>query len=129
MWLFDLQEYFEFIERERIHTFETLALKYRAIGPLLTKMEGLVVHTNSGKSPRLHAYYAYWERKVFQTLTKVSGIQIHFSVHKSLKLILFLNQDGRISGPHGEWDIPMATCLLCMLGEKSFLNYDQGKQI
>ncbi len=66
------QEYFEFIERERIHAFETLALKYRAIGPLLTKMEGLVVHTNSGRSPRLHAYYAYWERKVFDTLTRVS---------------------------------------------------------
>ena len=74
---FYLQEYFELIDQERIHTFETLALKYRAIGPLLTKMEGLVVHTNSGKSPRLHTYYAYWERKVFQTLTKVSGIQIY----------------------------------------------------
>ena len=67
------QEYYESIERDRQHTFETLALKYRAIGPLLTKMEGLVVHTNTGNSPRLHAYYAYWERKVYDTLTKVGN--------------------------------------------------------
>ncbi|PIK48528.1 putative dynein heavy chain 10, axonemal isoform X3 [Apostichopus japonicus] len=62
------KEYFERIEQERIHTFEVLARKYRAIGPLLTKMEGLVAHTNSGKSTRLHSYYAYWENKVYHTL-------------------------------------------------------------
>ncbi|XP_071826175.1 dynein axonemal heavy chain 10-like isoform X2 [Apostichopus japonicus] len=62
------KEYFERIEQERIHTFEVLARKYRAIGPLLTKMEGLVAHTNSGKSIRLHSYYAYWENKVYHTL-------------------------------------------------------------
>ncbi|XP_072163343.1 dynein axonemal heavy chain 10-like [Diadema setosum] len=65
------KEYFEYIERERLHTYETLARKYRAIGPLLTKMEGLVVHTNTGRSPRLHAYYAFWERRVYETLTKM----------------------------------------------------------
>ena len=48
-----------------------MARKYRAIGPLLTKMEGLVVHTNTGKSSKLARYYAYWERKVFEALTKV----------------------------------------------------------
>ncbi len=67
-----LQEFFEFIERERAKDFETLARKYRAIGPLLTKMEGLVVHTNTGKSPKLHQYYAYWERKIYESLTRVS---------------------------------------------------------
>ena len=66
-----LQEFFEHIERERAKDFEILARKYHAIGPLLTKMEGLVVHTNTGKSPKLHQYYTYWEKKVYQSLTKV----------------------------------------------------------
>jgi len=52
----DLQEFFEFIEQERVKDLEALARKYRAIGPLLTKMEGLVAHTNTGKSPKLHRF-------------------------------------------------------------------------
>lgn len=59
------------MERERARDFEILARKYRAIGPLLTKMEGLVVHTNSGRSPKLNAYYSYWEKKVYDALTKL----------------------------------------------------------
>lgn len=69
--LFLLQEYFEHVERERGKDFEILARKYRAIGPLLTKMEGLVVHTNSGRSSKLSAYYSYWEKKVYDALTKL----------------------------------------------------------
>lgn len=78
------KEYFERIEQERIHTFEVLARKYRAIGPLLTKMEGLVAHTNSGKSTRLHSYYAYWENKVYHTLRNVSVLG-YFSVGRMLE--------------------------------------------
>ena len=72
--LSSFQEFFEYIERERAKDFETLARKYRAIGPLLTKMEGLVVHTNTGRSPKLAQYYAYWERKIFNALNKVRGL-------------------------------------------------------
>lgn len=50
---------------------DILSRKYRAIGPLLTKMEGLVAHTNTGRSPKLQPYYAYWENAVYQALTKV----------------------------------------------------------
>ncbi|ESO91629.1 hypothetical protein LOTGIDRAFT_122204, partial [Lottia gigantea] len=65
------KEFFEHIESERHRDFELLARKYRAIGPLLTKMEGLVVHTNTGKSPKLSQYYAYWEKRVYESLTKL----------------------------------------------------------
>ena len=70
--LFDVQDFFENIERERSKDYEVLARKYRAIGPLLTKVEGLVVNTNTGKSAKLHPYYAYWERKIYASITKVS---------------------------------------------------------
>ena len=66
-----IQDFFDHIETERAKDIEVLVRKYRAIGPLLTKMEGLVVHTNTGKAPRLQAYYAYWERKVFDAITKM----------------------------------------------------------
>ncbi|KAL5017096.1 hypothetical protein ScPMuIL_006685 [Solemya velum] len=65
------KEYFEHIEKERAKDFEIMSRKYRAVGPLLTKMEGLVAHTNTGKSPKLSQYYSYWEKKVYNALTKL----------------------------------------------------------
>jgi len=46
--------------------------KFKAIGPLLTKVEGLVVNTNTGESQKLKQYYAHWEMKIFNSLTVVS---------------------------------------------------------
>ncbi|XP_078523750.1 dynein axonemal heavy chain 10 isoform X2 [Lissotriton helveticus] len=63
--------FFEYIERERSKDIEILLRKYAAIGPLLTKMEGLVVHTNTGRDPKMAQYYGYWERKVYNSLTKM----------------------------------------------------------
>ena len=70
--LVSAQEYFEFQESHRCHIFQTLARKYKAIGPLLIKVEGLVASTNTGKSPKLKHYYAYWEKRIFDSLIKVS---------------------------------------------------------
>lgn len=52
--------------------------KYQAIGPLLTKVEGLVVNTNTGQSRKLQQYYAHWETKIFKALTAVC---LHCGVH------------------------------------------------
>ena len=65
-----------------------LARKYRGIGPLLTKVEGLVVHTNTGKSPKLRNYYAHWEKKIFEALTKVCvNYKFIFMNFKILKIV------------------------------------------
>ena len=69
------KEFFEFVERERAKDFELLARKYRAIGPLLKKVEGLVVHTNTGRAPKLAQYYSFWERKIFDSLNLVSSMK------------------------------------------------------
>lgn len=66
-----MQEFFEYLEKARAVELENLARRYRAVGPLLTKMEGLVVHTNTGRSTKLQPYYAYWENAVYEALTKV----------------------------------------------------------
>ncbi|MGH0156714.1 UNVERIFIED_CONTAM: hypothetical protein FKN15_032047 [Acipenser sinensis] len=66
-----VKEFYEHIERERMKEVSFLCQKYTAIGPLLTKMEGLVVHTNSGRAPKMAQYYVFWERKVYNTLTKM----------------------------------------------------------
>jgi dynein heavy chain len=48
-----------------------LQKKYKLIGPLITKVEGLVYNTNTSQSSKMKAYYAYWERQIFSTLSEV----------------------------------------------------------
>ncbi|MBN3296580.1 DYH10 protein, partial [Amia calva] len=66
-----VKEFCELIERERIKDVNLLCRKYTAIGPLLTKMEGLIIQTNTGRDKRMAQYYAYWERKVYDALTNM----------------------------------------------------------
>ncbi|EDV22455.1 uncharacterized protein TRIADDRAFT_50643 [Trichoplax adhaerens] len=67
----EAKEYFDFLEKSRTREIEHLVAKYQDIGPLLIKIEGNVVNTNTGKSPRLQSYYFYWENKVYDALTKM----------------------------------------------------------
>lgn len=45
--------------------------KYSAIPQLLVKVEGRVANTNSGKSSKLTSYYTYWEKRIYQALTRL----------------------------------------------------------
>ncbi|XP_072908128.1 dynein axonemal heavy chain 10 [Hemitrygon akajei] len=66
-----VKEFFEYVERERTKDILNLVSKYKAIGPLLTKMEGLVFHTNTGKALKMALYYIYWERRIYDSLVKM----------------------------------------------------------
>ncbi|XP_042636525.1 dynein axonemal heavy chain 10 [Orycteropus afer afer] len=67
----DVKEFFEHIERERTKDLDHMVRWYLAIGPLLTKVEGLVIQTNTGKAPKLASYYEYWENRIYEVLTKL----------------------------------------------------------
>ncbi|XP_036076372.1 dynein heavy chain 10, axonemal isoform X2 [Rousettus aegyptiacus] len=66
-----VKEFFEHIDLERAKDLDHMVRWYLAIGPLLTKVEGLVIHTNTGKAPKLASYYEYWESKIYEVLTKL----------------------------------------------------------
>jgi hypothetical protein len=68
---FSLKEYFEYIEQKRKLDLAELNKKYKIIGPLVTKVEGIVFNTNSACSPKMTRYYQYWEKEIFNSLTKV----------------------------------------------------------
>ena len=80
----DVKTYFEVVEHNKSRDFELLARKYRAIVPLLTKMEGLVVATNTGRADKMANYYRHWERQVhdaiYQAITMNSSTS-NASVH------------------------------------------------
>uniref|UniRef100_UPI00398F6830 dynein axonemal heavy chain 10 isoform X2 n=1 Tax=Pristiophorus japonicus TaxID=55135 RepID=UPI00398F6830 len=66
-----VKEFYEYVEQERTKDILNLVSKYKAIGPLLTKMEGLVFHTNTGKASKMALYYTFWERRVYDSLIKM----------------------------------------------------------
>ena len=63
--LLDVTECCEFLDAHRRETIERLQKRYRAIGPLLGKVEELIAGTNTGRSARLRGYYRHWEREMF----------------------------------------------------------------
>ena len=69
--LFQCKEFFEFIEKTRRNDLSELSKKYKLIGPLITKVEGLVFGTNTSCSPKMRTYYAYWEKEIYNTISKM----------------------------------------------------------
>ena len=60
----ELSELYEESELVRTKTLEGLVRQYHQIGPLLIKQEEMVVSSNTGRSPQLRNYYAYWEGQI-----------------------------------------------------------------
>ncbi|GAB0196984.1 dynein axonemal heavy chain 10 [Grus japonensis] len=67
----EAKEFFEYVKCERVKDVAHMVRKYTAIPQLLMKVEGQIANTNSGKSPKLTSYYAYWENRIYQVLTQL----------------------------------------------------------
>ncbi|NXO06678.1 DYH10 protein, partial [Oriolus oriolus] len=65
------KEFFDCVKCEQVKDVEHMVRKYSAIPQLLIEVEGRVANTNSGKSPKLASYYAYWEHRIYQVLTQL----------------------------------------------------------
>ncbi|KAI5616269.1 dynein heavy chain 10, axonemal [Silurus asotus] len=66
-----IREFCELVEKQRAKDVSLLCRKYSSIRFLLTKMECLTSQTSSGKAKHMAKYYAYWERRVFDSLTNM----------------------------------------------------------
>ncbi|XP_077377243.1 dynein axonemal heavy chain 10-like [Festucalex cinctus] len=63
-----VREFCECIDRDQVKTLHLLKSKYTDIGPVITKVEHLIMETSTGKSNCMSSYYAFWERKVHNSL-------------------------------------------------------------
>jgi dynein heavy chain len=67
----EVSEFYEKMERNRLSRMEVLVRRYREIGPLLNKIEEIVAGTNTGSAPVMHGYYKYWEKRLYNAITKM----------------------------------------------------------
>lgn len=64
------QTYFVEVENERLKRVASVSRIYDRVGPILMKLEYLILGTSTGKSNVMNAYYTYWEKKIFKCLVK-----------------------------------------------------------
>ncbi|KAJ0174233.1 hypothetical protein K1T71_010379 [Dendrolimus kikuchii] len=69
-WLYSCKTYFVEVENERLKRVAILSRIYERIGPILMKLEYLILGSSTGKSPVMTAYYTYWEKKIFKCLVQ-----------------------------------------------------------
>jgi dynein heavy chain len=81
-------------EMKRLHRLDALATKYQSICPLLIKIEELVAGTNGGDSVKMQGYYSYWERRIYNAITKMIVSSL-----VTLKGLLNLGDDPTYSRP------------------------------
>jgi dynein heavy chain len=67
----DITDFYERVEQNRLSRLEGLARKYRGIFDFLLKVEEIIAGTASSKSKRLVMYYEFWERRIYNAITKM----------------------------------------------------------
>ncbi|KAG5468030.1 hypothetical protein LSCM4_01117 [Leishmania orientalis] len=65
----ELQTLVDIIERRRVEQLDRCIRAYRTAKPLLTKVEGQLLGTHTGKCSGLASYYSHWEQRIWRALT------------------------------------------------------------
>ncbi|XP_063540762.1 dynein axonemal heavy chain 10 [Cydia strobilella] len=71
-WLFPCKTYFVEVSHERLERVAQLSRIYDRIGPILMKLEYLILGSSTGKSDVMVQYYEYWEKYIFKGLVKLT---------------------------------------------------------
>ncbi|XP_026741363.1 dynein heavy chain 10, axonemal [Trichoplusia ni] len=71
-WLYPCKTYFVEVENERLERIAHLSRIYDRIGPILMKLEYLILGSSTGTSAVMTAYYSHWEEKIFKCLVRLT---------------------------------------------------------
>lgn len=63
-------EYFKLVKRRRIEKTAQIQKLYDSVGPLLIKLESLVLATSTGLADKMKFYYKFWEKQALQAIIR-----------------------------------------------------------
>ncbi|NXN18460.1 DYH10 protein, partial [Indicator maculatus] len=129
-----VKEFFEYVKCERAKDVAQMVRNYSAISQLLIKAERRVANTNSGKSPKLASYYAYWEKRIYQVLTELIVKNLQAFNAAILAHVPLFQIEAILSAPElilqpnaSEIDDMMAQCIVdCVEITKHFVRWMHG---
>ncbi|XP_058811885.1 dynein axonemal heavy chain 10 isoform X1 [Topomyia yanbarensis] len=75
------RDYFQALELERTAKTTRLVKLYDSIGPILIKLESLVLGTYTGECRELKFYYNYWEKQIFTCFSRFTTKNLEKFMH------------------------------------------------
>ncbi|KAH8295402.1 hypothetical protein KR018_010894 [Drosophila ironensis] len=70
--VYPCQGYFELLDASRNRKTAQMKKLYDSLGPVLIKLESLVLGTFSGRSDRMKTYYEFWEEETFKCIVEMT---------------------------------------------------------
>lgn len=70
--IIDCREFFKQLHTVRDEKCHRIKKMYDSIGPILIKLESLILETFTGQSEKMELYYNFWERETFNCATRVA---------------------------------------------------------
>lgn len=66
------QEYFTKLDLVRNEKISRMKKLFETVGPILVKLESLILGTFTGESPKMKQYYVFWEKELFMLIVKLT---------------------------------------------------------
>lgn len=77
-------EYFACLELERNVKTDKIQKLYDSIGPIMIKLESLILGTFTGESDKMKLYYSHWEKEMFTSLMRFTMRNLEEFIEKIL---------------------------------------------
>ena len=69
-----IREFFRAIANNKNDKIKKIQKLFESTGPLLIKLESLILGTYTGESPKMKLYYAAWEKQMFEILIRFDDL-------------------------------------------------------
>ncbi|XP_052562272.1 dynein axonemal heavy chain 10 isoform X4 [Culex pipiens pallens] len=93
------RDFFKALEQERNAKTTRLIKLYDSIGPILVKLESLVLGTFTGECPEMKFYYNHWEKHVFSCFTRFATRNLERFAHDLLQERPLFEVDATLAVP------------------------------
>lgn len=92
-------EYFKILELERNDKTNRLQKLYDSIGPIMIKLESLILGSFTGDSDKMSYYYTHWEKEMFTALMRFTTRNLQEFSDKLMQSDVIFEVDAVLAAP------------------------------
>lgn len=92
-------EYFKNVELERNEKTNKIQKLYDSIGPIMIKLESLILGSFTGESDKMSFYYTHWEKEMFSALMRFTTQNLNSFSNKLMQKEVLFEVDAVLAAP------------------------------
>lgn len=92
-------EYFKTLELERNDKTNKIQKLYDSIGPIMIKLESLILGSFTGESDKMRSYYTHWEKEMFSALMRFTTRNLQQFSEKLMQSEVIFEVDAVLTAP------------------------------